>query len=428
MDQLIPLFLKATAPQTQNSQICRWNPDPIPRAESPTLPLPSKSTSRPRRRPGPVTDLTIVPYTASEWLKVMEEVKTLYYKQQYRQCSARCKQILETIRDPYRVHPLYSIYLCFFAASSLELTARSLHNNSSLKLPLLQESLTYYRKAQSYMEFAAFATNPDIIHASSHKSHSSMSSSIRSSVESVFSETSNSSVASSILDSPTSTDTPELKRQNSTSSILKPAPLRTNKKRVSFLLTSEPTIPDSQNGGIMTAEDLLARFPSPPTHDTLSPTIIPQNYAALTTYNPPPSPTYPLPSPSPSHISARALARYKSHLTSLKSQLEYHAASTTAQIHTLSTIRRARRSNGPDLFSQSPSTSPTSPTTATQPTATLALGLGLTPETTSSSHTLTSRIQRLKQRNWLRPRFNAVRYQDLCDRAIAELDDGGWHH
>jgi hypothetical protein len=99
MGRLIPLFLKATASYTQNSPIsCSW--DPIPRAESPTLPPPSKSTSRARRRPGPVTDITIVPYTAVEWFKVMEEVKTLYYKQQYRQCSARCKQILETIRDP----------------------------------------------------------------------------------------------------------------------------------------------------------------------------------------------------------------------------------------------------------------------------------------------------------------------------------------
>jgi hypothetical protein len=499
MGRLIPLFLKATS-QSQNSQSPpRW--EPIPRAESPTLPPPSKSTSRPRPRPGPVTELTIVPYTAAEWLKVMEEVKTLYYKKQYRQCSARCKQILETIRDPvrdyippppksidpsvlirsqYRVHPLYSIYLCFFAASSLELTARTLHNNSSLKLPLLQESLAYYRKAQSHMEFAAFATNPDIIHASTHRTNSSMSSSIRSSVDSIFSETSTSSIASSILDSPTVTDFPELKRQNSASSILKPAPLRTNKKRVSFLLTSEPSLPDSQDGG-MTAEDLLARFPSPPTHDTLSPTIIPQNYNALSFYNPPRSPTSPSsPSQQPPYVSqsqhngesaartAKALQRYKNHLDSLKAQLEYHVNSSIAQIHTLSTIRRARRSNGPDLFAvpppynriwsglQSSSTSASSNTPGHSPsssitsaantipsisaspinvevaptvfTPTQTLGLGLTPETLQTTPlSITSRIQRLKEGNWMRPRFNAEKYQDLCERAIAELQDEGWH-
>lgn len=30
----------------------------------------------------------------------MAEVKALYEKRQYKQCSARCKQLLENIRDP----------------------------------------------------------------------------------------------------------------------------------------------------------------------------------------------------------------------------------------------------------------------------------------------------------------------------------------
>jgi flagellar biosynthesis chaperone FliJ len=31
------------------------------------------------------------------------------------------------------------------------------------------------------------------------------------------------------------------------------------------------------------------------------------------------------------------------------------------------------------------------------------------------------RIARLKERGWERPRFDAQRYQDLCERAMAEL-------
>lgn len=61
-------------------------------------PVPSKSPATPRkRRPGPVTDLIIVPHTDNEWNVVMEEVKILYLKGQYKHCSARCKQILDGI-------------------------------------------------------------------------------------------------------------------------------------------------------------------------------------------------------------------------------------------------------------------------------------------------------------------------------------------
>jgi len=51
-----------------------------------------------KRRPGPVTDLIIVPHTEEEWKVVMEEVKILYLKGQYKHCSMRCKQILDSIK------------------------------------------------------------------------------------------------------------------------------------------------------------------------------------------------------------------------------------------------------------------------------------------------------------------------------------------
>jgi len=57
----------------------------------------------PRERPGPVTDLVIFPEDVEEWAIVMEEVKILYRKRQYKQCSARCTQILENIKDPVSI-------------------------------------------------------------------------------------------------------------------------------------------------------------------------------------------------------------------------------------------------------------------------------------------------------------------------------------
>jgi hypothetical protein len=62
-----------------------------PISTSPTIPQIRK------RRPAPVTDLIIVPYTEEEWKAVMEEVKILYLKGQYKHCSMRCKQILDSI-------------------------------------------------------------------------------------------------------------------------------------------------------------------------------------------------------------------------------------------------------------------------------------------------------------------------------------------
>jgi hypothetical protein len=38
-----------------------------------------------------------VPHTEEEWKTVMEEVKVLYLKGQYKHCSMRCKQVLDGI-------------------------------------------------------------------------------------------------------------------------------------------------------------------------------------------------------------------------------------------------------------------------------------------------------------------------------------------
>jgi hypothetical protein len=71
------------------------------RTSYPSTTLPSISSTSPstprKQRPGPVTDLIIVPHTEEEWKTVMEEVKVLYLKGQYKHCSMRCKQVLDGI-------------------------------------------------------------------------------------------------------------------------------------------------------------------------------------------------------------------------------------------------------------------------------------------------------------------------------------------
>jgi len=64
-----------------------------------------------RPRPGPVTELIILPYTQEEWKKVMEEVKILYLKGQYKHCSMRCKQILDSIKNPVSLFPIQVLHI-----------------------------------------------------------------------------------------------------------------------------------------------------------------------------------------------------------------------------------------------------------------------------------------------------------------------------
>lgn len=270
------------------------------------------------------------------------------------------------------------------------------------------------------------ATKPAAIKQHGHKANkSSISSSLRSSVDSIFSQASISTCNSSILDSPYSTDSEvEGKRARSPSIlVLTPKPLRT-KKRVSFHIAETPTETSSESESEPTVSnentDLLARFPSPPTHATLSPTIVPTtpNYTATAYASPPSSPSSSRNSPS--------LNRYRNHLSSLEKQLEYHTTHIKAQIHTVSLIRRARRSNLPDLFpgrarSGSDSSIASNSSTSVRTPPQQISELQEAPQTE-----LAARIQRIREDSWTRKRFNPQKYKDLCESAIFEMEEQGW--
>jgi hypothetical protein len=306
-----------------------------------TPPIPLRSTKK-QHHPSPFTELAIFPCTQEESAKVMDEMKFLYMNRQYKQCSARCIQILENIGDPvavskantltsthrreYSVHSLHAIYLSFYVASSLELKARSLHINSSNKLPLLQQSLHYYKNAESSMESAVFSTESTIFEAT-HQRPPSISSSIRSSVDSVFTRTGSGS--SSTLPSPT-TSVCDPNSDNEQSHIYShrsrantfPGHFRP-KKDASFTAHS-PT-------AILEASDLIDAFPNPPT--STIPTAEQRTNATIS-----------------DHLFSRSLARYHARLSGFQIQLAYHIGSINSQIHTLQACRRARRSNLPNLF------------------------------------------------------------------------------
>jgi len=112
MDRLIPLKLEANMSDTKSSSTLQKSLPLLPLTELASVPIPAPlNPSKPTKkaRPGPVTDLTIFPYTQKEWAVVMEEVRMLYSKGQYKHCAMRCKQILDGIKDP--VSSIYASYV-----------------------------------------------------------------------------------------------------------------------------------------------------------------------------------------------------------------------------------------------------------------------------------------------------------------------------
>ncbi|EKD19199.1 uncharacterized protein L3040_009361 [Drepanopeziza brunnea f. sp. 'multigermtubi'] len=436
MARLIPLRLKATLASPALDK-------PLPllpaRRKSPPPPAQKKS------RPGSVTNLKLLPYTPREWSAVMEEVKGLYSKGQYKRCTMRCKQILEGIKDPYKIHPFYSIYLSFFAASSLEMTASTLPNHSSTKLLLYQESLALYQVALQFIEHASSSSDHNSDLAShqtakcGHVRHSSVASISPSSISSVFSSASASSLfstASSLPDSPTFNEE-VMKRSYPPSSSFsseeesecpgRRSSPRRRKKKVSFSLNL-PTVSSESESAILRTIDiafdesiLLSSFPSPPPsaaaaeEQARDPTLMSRS--------PPPAETTSAPKTVPTsksdHLPARPNSPYLSHLAAdLKSQLEYHVSSIHAQISSLpktDTHTETRQSLRADTASARYSRA--APGTKRSEDA----GEGASSEKEKTEE-LRARIERLKRDGWQRKRFDGERYRKLCDRALEEVD------
>ncbi|CZT03067.1 uncharacterized protein RCO7_06083 [Rhynchosporium graminicola] len=420
MDRLIPLKLEAIMSDTKSSSTSQKSFPLLPLAHLGAVQIPAPlNPAQPskRIRPGPVTDRTILPYSPAEWAAVMEEVRMLHAKGQYKHCAMRCKQLLDGVKDPSGVHPLYSIYLSFFAASSLEMTASTLNNHASTKLPLFQESLAFYQKAESYIEYAFFSSDPNLSFATrqismyGHASHSSTStsSSIRSSVDSVFSEASASSrfsiSSSSYGDSPTFEE-PSMKRSSLNYSSSESEGSLRRRKKVSFSLPtldsetpldlSLDTYTISDSSITPEASTLLDAFPSPPSTSTstLSPSRSPTRYSRSSRSD-----------SFSTFFLSQSILRYREHLTSLSAQLNFHISSIHSQISSLADARRPRRSNTCDFADEN-----------------ISVG-GADVGEKERRPELRERIEKLKELGWKRKRFDGERYRVLCEKALVEVNE-----
>ncbi|KAI5867058.1 hypothetical protein GGS23DRAFT_303744 [Durotheca rogersii] len=428
--------------------------------------LPSIRTAR-RGSLTPPTALPIIPFTSMEWKKAIDEVKRKYLNRKYRACSARCCEILDNLKDPSAVEPVYLIYLHFYAASSFESCARPLSTSSNYRTMLLRDAQTHYNKADGLIQKTEDGMNGRGRSASSSSSTSSLHSP-------ELSPSTRSSAPSTTLSSPrTSLCSVEEGPASKSSS----RPVGKAKKKVSFSglndlieFQPEPYIrPDSPTLGW--EDDML-----PPSADSF-PLFVEKNRSV-----PAASPESPVeherPSMAPlardsrsteeagladdkfdldSFLQNRSMNKIRAQLSGLRSQITFHRDGVDAMLAvsddtpTVPTVpidippvpptpftppRPARANTCPtevefglspsgrttpwtasallDSFPKSPSFDIGNPRAIVRPASAASM-------IRCADEALQQRIERLRAGGWRRKRFDTRRYEVLREQVLGEL-------
>ncbi|KAK3995416.1 hypothetical protein QBC44DRAFT_25649 [Cladorrhinum sp. PSN332] len=396
---LIPLMLASSAsssvksPSSINSRYScpppsrtpdlrrQSTPNAISLQFQPSRPRPAKRFSLPTP-----AALPMVPYSSAEWKKAIAEIKRMHFGKRYRACSVRCIEILDSIKNRSQVEPVYLIYLHFYAATSMEMCARPLPSNSPLRTHFLQEARTHFDRAATLINAAEESVlskfRPGSVNSSRGSSCHSPSGSISS--------------RSWTPDSRMSSPTESVCSFDDLSSRLD-SPKRV--KKVSFSLPKEETIQIPEP--IHFAEPYIR--PDSPTlgiDEYFQAGIAKQELPELPMLPPSPFkfqevewPLHTIPEcddedllesseedDESTYMIARSVDRCCEHLSGLRTQLVRHAAS---------------------------------------------LDESLSPKAVSAEATQfmdkATRIERLRKIGWQRKRFNARRYEELCEAVMAEL-------
>jgi hypothetical protein len=298
-----------------------------------------------------------------------------------------------------QIEPAYLIYLNFYAATSLEMCARSLQSPSPYRLTLLQRSRSHYEAASMLITQAEDSVAAP---AGSSLTESSSSVSLHSPTSSVSSIAWTSDTAS------TSPTTSISSLEDLVAKVESQPPRKRMRKKVSFSLPSERTIveepfirPDSPTLGFDEEYNTMSGRDSP-----ASPKIEAKISFIPRPARPPPPVPAKLSRPvsilksieSGDLIRDRSVSRYREHLSALRSQVSTHA------------------SNVQDLLS---------PVTAAQESMASSLSPVIEAKSTINETTRLedrkARIERLRKSGWQRKRFDVQRYEDLRHAAMAEL-------
>ncbi|KAH0528374.1 hypothetical protein TsFJ059_003250 [Trichoderma semiorbis] len=334
------------------------------------------------------------PTTPAQWKKALSEVKRDFANRKYRQCSMRCTEILDDVKDSNKPETACLIYIRFYAASALEMQVRSLQHNSPYRTKLLHQARHHYRVAADLIkEDEAAKRRP------SSRSLSSMSSlhtpfGSDASVSTVSTRISSPSLSISSLDSC-------LKGRSS-----RPKP----KKRVAFCdipsyepscepsyeSSYEPLVrPDSPTLGF--DDDWGFRQPTPE-----PPALYPQPIQLESG-----RPQFPLPSPTNSEFSTIPDDDDSYFDTPTTADSFLHARSVHHYCTVLSSLQRQIASHLEWLERDIAAAENPKPTQI------------LSEEMRALE--LRTRIERLRANGWKRQRFDFRRYEALRESAIADI-------
>ncbi|KAH8175929.1 hypothetical protein LIA77_04347 [Sarocladium implicatum] len=305
-----------------------------------------------------------LPQTTADWKRLLALVKRDYQAGKYRSCLSRCNEVLDNIRKLTHLQAAHLVYLHFYAACALDMQYRNLQS-STHRIKLLKQARDNFARAFALVKIE----NEDITRrwqspsaASSEAMHSPCS-----------------STSTRVL-----SPTPSLTFSDCET---KPAKVK-RKKRVRFSnpIISEPTViepmirPDSPTLGFdeMDGEAPAEHSFIPSTMDMKS------SFAA--------SPT-PMFTETPNMMDFqdpfardRSIHRYSTILDSLRRQIATHLAAADAELAIAATSPPSLASNEEMRALE-----------------------------------LQTRIARLKANGWQRRRFDASRYAELRESAMADL-------
>ncbi|KAK1968922.1 hypothetical protein LY78DRAFT_701202 [Colletotrichum sublineola] len=397
MGGLIPLLLHPVAAGSRGSIVFPTNkaaPSNFPTPHSTVAttttnpPAPRARTSRRSSMQTPAS-LPVLPYTSAEWIKAVSEVKRQYLNRKYRPCSLRCCEILDNIKEDANIEPAYLIYLHFYAASSFDMLSRPLKGTSPYRTMLLQQARHHYLQASGLSKAA------DENMARSSRPSSTATSSMHSPSSSISSRASSRTWTNSTA---FSSPTPSVCSMED--AVTK---LSVHKKRVTFCDIPEESFirpeesfmrPDSPTLGF---EDYLCA-PQEPESRYLP--VLPEEPEPVDESEEMIKPATPEPLNDECEafdfLQERSIHRYCGLLSSLRSQIEVHIADVEERL-----VAPPEDTTGTDLL----------PARAVTP--------DLSDELRSLD--IKARIERLRQNNWQRCRFDASRYEALRESVLAEL-------
>ena len=359
--------------------------------------------------------LPALPYTSTEWSRVITDVKREFVNRRYRPCATRCSEILDNLKDSVSllenghmkqisnvtqsmVEPAYLIYLHFYAANSLEMLARALDQAAPARVTLFHQARDHYQRASTLIDAADSTVGPALLRRPSgtmttlpslHSADSSVSSYVSSTWSSSHSLSPASSI-SSIQSAPTSKRKKKRVTFSDVPMELLERPDSPTLGLGSFLGPARSSSPELA-GNYSTVPALRAS--SQPPRSILTPRSA-QNEAA----------PY-IDSELDPFWHARSVHRYSALLTSLQQQVFRHLNFIEAE------LGRQQTYIPEEETPPSPITSIMAPTTPGTPNA-----------DKMRSPELQARIERLRAKGWERKRFDARRYAELRESAAADME------